>query len=591
MGKPVERRLTTILAADVVGYSRLMGDDEVGTLGALKAHRKELIGPKEAQYNGRTFKLMGDGALTEFSSVVEAVQFAIDVQLAMRERNALIPGEKQIIYRIGINLGDVIVEDDDIYGDGVNVAARLEGLAAPGGICISRAARDQVRDRMDIQLEDLGEISVKNIARPVHCFTVTLDKTEDTMQKAEMSSDSAPPLPSKPSIAVLPFQNMSGDAEQEYFADGMAEDIITSLSRYRSLFVIARNSTFAYKGQSPDLRVVSRDLGVRYVLEGSVRKGGSRIRVTAQLIEGQTGNHIWAERYDRELDDIFSLQDEITETIVSAIGPEIDQVERERAQRLPPENLDAWALYQRGLWHLYRFNREDNIEAQRLFRDACDASPNFAPALSGLTHALYYAFMHGYAEDRTTLLQQAYETGRAAVAADERDADTHFALGRILYLRRDLDASTAEFEMAISQNQNFAQVHMGLGTALVYGGQFDRCIESCDLALRLSPNDPVQWTIQTVKGLALLCMGRIEDAVDALQQGTRQPTAAWTAHCVLASALANLDDTSRAQIAVDETLRIKPDLNATHLREIFAFRNPTHFDILIDGLRKAGFDI
>lgn len=587
----MERRLTTILAADVVGYSRLMGEDDVATLNALKAHRKELIEPKEGQYRGRTFKLMGDGALSEFESVVDAVQFAVDVQSAMRERNASVPVEKRIIYRIGINLGDVLIEDDDIYGDGVNVAARLEGLAEPGGICISRAARDQVRDRMDIELEDLGEVSVKNIARAVRCFAVKLPKDDSQEQKDNTSPVSAPGLPMKPSIAVLPFQNMSGDAEQEFFADGMAEDIITSLSRHRSLFVIARNSTFSYKGKSPDLRDVSSDLGVRYVLEGSVRKGGNRVRVTAQLIEGETGTHIWAERYDRELDDIFALQDEITETIVSAIGPEIDQVERDRAKRLPPENLNAWELYQRGLWHLYRFNREDNAEAQRLFRSACDAASSFAPALSGLTHAMYYSFMHGYTEDRSTLLQKAYETGRAAIAADERDADAHFALGRILYLRHNLDASTAEFEIAISQNPNFAHAHMGYGTALVYDGQFDRCIESCDQMLRLSPNDPVQWTVQVVKGLALICLGRLEEAVDALQRGTRQPTAAYTAYCVLASALGHLGDEPRAQLAAEDTLRIKSDLSLVHLQETFPFHDPAHFEILVEGLRKAGIEI
>jgi len=440
---------------------------------------------------------------------------------------------------------------------------------------------------LDLPFVDAGEKALKNIAEPVR---VWLWPPANTPADAPLSEPSLA-LPDKPSIAVLPFDNLSGDQEQAFFADGMAEDIITSLSRYRSLFVIARNSTFAYKGQSPDLRDVSRDLGVRYVLEGSVRKGGTRVRVTAQLIEGETGNHIWAERYDRELDDIFALQDEITETIVSTIGPEIDQVERDRAQRLPPENLNAWELYQRGLWHLYRFNREDNAEAQRLFGDACNAASIFAPALSGLTHAMYYAFMHGYAEDRSTLLQRSYETGRAAVAADERDADAHFALGRILYLRRDLDASTAEFEVAISQNPNFAHAHMGLGTALVFGGHFNRCIESCDQALRLSPKDPVQWTIQTVKGLALICTGRNEEAVDALQQGTRQPTAAWTAYCFLASALGHLENVSRAQAAVDNTLQVKPDLNATHLREIIPFRDPAHFKILIEGLKKAGLEI
>ena len=587
----MERRLAAILAADVVGYSRLMGNDEIGTLNALKENRRDLIEPKEEQYRGRTFKLMGDGALSEFGSVVDAVQFAIDVQTAMRKRNATVPAENQIVYRIGINLGDVIVEEDDIYGDGVNVAARLEGLAEPGGICISRAARDQVRDRMDIELEDLGEISVKNITRPVRCFAVKLAEMESRMSNDDTPLSDTPGLPSKPSIAVLPFQNMSGDAEQEFFADGMAEDIITGLSRHRSLFVIARNSTFGYKGQSPDLRDVSRELGVRYILEGSVRKGGSRVRVTAQLIEGVSGSHIWAERYDRELDDIFALQDEITGTIVSAIGPEIDQVERDRAKRLPPDNLNAWELYQRGLWHLYRFNQNDNAEAQSLFADACEAAPNFAPALSGLTHAMYYAYMHGYVEDREAFLGLAYDKGRAAVAADERDADAHFAVGRILYLRRDIDQSIAEFEAAISQNPSFAHAHMGLGTALVFDGQLNRSIECTDQALRLSPNDPLHWLIRAVKGLALLCKGSFEEAVHVLQEGVRQPTAAWTAYCLLTAAYGYTGDSSRARITADDTLRIKPDLNFQHLQEIFPFKEPRHLDVVVEGLVKAGIEI
>jgi adenylate cyclase len=530
---------------------------------------------------------MGDGTLMEFGSVVDAVNFAADVQRAMAERNAKVPEDRLIIYRIGINIGDIIVEDDDIYGDGVNIAARLEGLAEPGGVCISRNVFNQVKNKLDFNFRDMGEQELKNIPDTVRAYRIVLGN--EKVEPAAVDTDKSLPLPEKPSIAVLPFDNMSGDAEQEFFADGMAEDIITSLSRYRSLFVIARNSTFAYKGQSPDLRELARDLGVRYVLEGSVRKGGPRIRVTAQLIEGATGNHIWAERYDRELDDIFALQDEITETIVAAIGPEIDQAERERAQRLAPGSLAVWESYQRGLWHLYRFNREDNAEAQRLFKHGAAVAPNFAPAHSGLTHALYFSFMHGYAEDRPAALAEAYDAGRQAVSADERDADAHFALGRILYLRQDLDDSVAEFEAAIAHNQNFAHAHMGLGTALLFTGLFSRSVESCDLAVRLSPYDPLLWLILTVKGVALVCSEQYEEAAEATRQAMRSPNAAWTAPCILASALGHLGETARAEPALAHVQRVKPDLGTDHLRQIFPFRDRAHFDSIVDGLRKAGW--
>jgi adenylate cyclase len=582
----VERKLAAILAADVVGYSRLMEEDEAGTLAALKAHRRDLWTPMIEKYGGRVVGTAGDSILVEFASAVAAVECAAAVQLGMVERNADQPEDRRMLLRVGVNIGEVIVDGDDIYGDGVNVAARLEELAAPGGVCISGTVHEHTAGRLDLALEDAGGYEIKNIARPIHVWRWTPGGTADASPTAPAADSLA--LPDKPSIAVLPFDNLSGDEEQEFFADGMAEDIITSLSRYRSLFVIARNSTFAYKGQSPDLRELSRDLGVRYVLEGSVRKGGPRIRVTAQLIEGATGNHIWAERYDRELNDIFAVQDEITQAIVAAIGPEINQAERERVQRLAPENLAVWESYQRGLWHLYRFNREDNAEAQRLFKRAVAVAPNFAPALSGLTHALYFSFMHGYAENRPATLVEAYDAGRQAVAADERDADAHFALGRILYLRHDLDTSIAEFEAAIAHNPNFSHAHTGLGTALLYAGVFDRAVESCDLAVRLSPNDPLLWLTLAVKGMALICSEQYERAAGTMRRATRHPNAAWTAPCFLASALGHLGETARAEEALADVLRVKPDLGADHLRQILPFRDPAHLDNIVDGLRKAG---
>jgi adenylate cyclase len=586
----LNRRLAAIVAADVVGYSRLMEADEAGTLSRLKALRGEVFDPTTERYGGRIFKNTGDGALAEFPSSVDAVQCMVDIQRELGARNAGMPEDQRFVLRVGISLGDVIVEGDDLYGNGVNVAARMETLSETGGICISGNVHEHVAGSIDLHFEDLGPQTVKNLDRPVPAFRLHLNAEGSTgVIAAQSNAETAPlALPEKPSIAVLPFQNMSGDAEQEFFADGMAEDIITTLSHFRSLFVIARNSTFAYKGQSPDLRELSRDLGVRYVLEGSVRKGGSRIRVTAQLIEGTTGNHIWAKRYDRELDDIFDLQDEMTQAIVSAIGPEIDQAERERAQRLPPENLDTWEAYQRGLWHLYRFNAEDNVEAQSYFRRAIAAAANFAPSQSGLTHALYYSFMHGYAEDREALLHEARASGRAAIAIDGKDADAHFALGRILYLQHDLDASINAFEAAISHNPNFAHAYMGLGLAQAFGGQFEPGLTNCDIAIRLSPHDPLMWLFLTIRGLVLICIGRDDEAKETMLQATREPTVPWTVHFMHATALARGGETENAKTAFGNALRIKPDLRSGQIHEFFPFRDSSHLDIFLDGARKAG---
>jgi len=591
-----KRRLAAIVAADIVGYSRLMEIDEVGTHARLKALRREVLDPVTKRFGGRVFKHTGDGVFAEFLSAVDAVHCMIEVQMTLNRSNLELPEERKLELRVGISMGDVIVDGDDLYGNGVNVAARMETLADAGGICVTGNVHEQAASAIDIRFENMGDQQVKNIKRPIKAFRLKIDERtgvnnvlEDRIGNQQPSSSLV--LPEKPSIAVLPFQNMSGDSEQEFFADGMTEDIITSLSRYRSLFVIARNSTFAYKGQSPDLRDVARDLGVRYVLEGSVRKGGSRIRVTGQLIDGGTGNHIWAERFDRQLDDIFDLQDEITENIVSAIGPEIDQAERDRARRLPPENLNAWEQYQRGLWHLYKFNSADNAEAQRLFRGATAVASNFAPGQSGLTHSLYYAYMHGYAADRINTLEIAYESGRAATSADPRDADAHFALGRILYLRRDHENSTAAFEVAIAQNPNFAHAHLGLATAHLWSGIFQESVKRIDLAARLSPNDPILWLFMTVKGLALQCLNQNEEASITMLEAIRHSNAAWTAHCVRASVLGQLGNHAQAANALRETLHIKPDLNIDHLHEILPFQNEADFDRVLKGLKNAGMDI
>ena len=371
--------LTAILAADVAGYSRLIGADEEGTLAQLKAFRKTLVDPTIAKHRGRIVKTTGDGMLVEFASAVDAARCAVEVQRGMAGENTEIPQAKRIEFRIGIHLGDIIIDDNDIFGDGVNIAARLESIAVPGGISISRAVHDQVRDRINVCFDDKGEIALKNIARPVQVFAISGAKESKTTVSPE--SKPALALPDKPSIAVLPFTNMSGDPEQDYFADGMAEDIITALSHFKALFVIARNSSFTYKGRAVDVKQVGRELGVRYVLEGSVRKAENRVRITGQLVDTATGAHLWADRFDGGLGDIFDLQDQVTESVVGAIAPAVEKAEIERAKRKPTESLDAYALYLRGLARFYQYaSRQANDEALRLFNSAIELDPDFASA-------------------------------------------------------------------------------------------------------------------------------------------------------------------------------------------------------------------
>jgi adenylate cyclase len=369
------RRLAAILAADVAGYSRLMGADEGGTLQAFKAIKAELFDPTIAAHNGRLVKTTGDGLLIEFGSVVDALRCAVEMQREMAERNAAVPTDGRIEFRIGINVGDIVVEDGDIFGDGVNVAVRLEGLAQPGGICVSERVQEDAAGKLDLAFEDMGAQQLKNIARPVGVYRINRDRPAGL---AKSIIEPALPLPDKPSVAVLPFTNMSADPEQEFFADGIADDIITTLSRCPWLFVIARNSSFTFKGRAIDVKQVGRELGVRYVLEGGVRKVGNRIRVTAQLVEAETGNHVWAERYDRDLIDIFSMQDEITEAVSVAVAPAIADAEVRRAVRKPAGHLDAWAAYQRGVWHLHKFSPDNNALAQKFFQQAIDIDPTFA---------------------------------------------------------------------------------------------------------------------------------------------------------------------------------------------------------------------
>src|SRR6266498_5817056 len=439
-GFVMERRLAAIFAADVAGYSRLIGADEEGTLERLKAHLRELIDPKIAEHQGRIVKTTGDGVLVEFASPVKAVRCAMEVQHGMVDRNADVPQEQRIEFRIGINLGDVIVEEGDIYGEGVNVAARLEGIAEPGAVYISRAVRDLVRDKAEIVLEDLGERPLKNIAKPVGVFRiVSADRAGGAPQTAP------PPAPHKPSIAVLPFANMSGDIEQEYFSDGLTEDLITDLSKVSGLFVIARNSSFVYKGRSVKVQEIGRDLGVRFVLEGSIRKAGNRIRITAQLIDAGSGGHLWAERFDRELTDIFATQDEVVEKIVAALAVNLTQGEAQRLRRRGTTSVEAYETWLRARELLSRSTREAIAQAKAMYRRAIEIDPNFAAPHAGLSLATISDYVSDWAADPEEALDEAERWARRALELDDQEPVSHMALGNVMLWRRNHDGALAEF--------------------------------------------------------------------------------------------------------------------------------------------------
>ena len=585
----MERHLAAILAADVVGYSRLMRQDEAGTLTRLKALRTELVQPKITTNRGRVVKLMGDGLLAEFASVVDAVQCAVEVQQAMTHREPDLPDDHRIKLRIGVNLGDIIADGSDIYGDGVNICWRLEGLAEPGGICVSGKVEEEIRNRLSVAFEDLGNQKIKNISEPVRIYRWA--NTACDPRPHLTAVEIAPSLPDKPSIAVLPFDNMSGDSDQEYFADGISEDLITALSKIRWFFVIARNSTFTYKGQAVEVTQVAKDLGVRYVIEGSVRKAGSRVRVTAQLIDARTGRHVWAERYDRELADIFKLQDEMTQTIAGAVEPELSAAERERAVRQPPDNLDAWETYQRGLWYLWRFSKDDFIEARRVLRRTQELDPGFATAYAFESYCHYLDVMLGFAETPEESLTAALKAAKKALALDDKDAVAYFALGRVYMMQGKHDASVGELQTAIALNPSFAMAYHGLGSALMFSGRLEEAANALDNAMRLSPRDPVLWGTLSFRSLTCTLLGKYEEATEWARRAVHEPRAAkggyWTM-AVLASALGNLGQTAEAREAVQEALRRKPDLSITYLAKALPTKHPGGLDPYLVGLRKAG---
>ena len=578
----MERRLAAIFAADVAGYSRLIGADEEGTLERLMAHRRELIDPKIAEHQGRIVKTTGDGVLVEFASPVKAVRCAIEVQHGMVDRNADVPQEQRIEFRIGINLGDVIVEDGDIYGDGVNVAARLEGIAEPGAVYISRAVRDFVNDQTEVALDDLGEKPLKNIAKPVRVFRIA---APDRAVAAPPAAGS-PALPHKPSIAVLPFANMSGDAEQEYFSDGMTEDLITDLSKISALFVIARNSSFAYKGQSVKVQEIGRDLGVRFVLEGSIRKAGNRVRITAQLIDAGSGGHLWAERFDRDLTDIFATQDEVVEKIVRALAVTLTQGEERRLRRRGTGNVQAYEFWLRARELLSRSTREGVAQARAMHLRAIELDPHFAAPHAGLALAAISDYVSDWAPDPAQALDESERWARRALELDDQEPVSHMALGNALLWRRDLEGALAEFRRMIALDPNFAQGHTAIGLALMYAGRPAEALESMAIATRLDPHH--SSIVLHFLAQAHFSLGQYETAAKQLLERIARTPGTDSSRMLLASCYGHLGRADDAHAAWAELLKVNPGFSLTQRERVLPYKNAADFQRIAEGLAKAG---
>lgn len=583
------RKLAAILAADVVGYSRLARADEDRTLARLRALRSDLIDPIIAVHNGRVVKRTGDGALVEFRSVVDAVRCAIEVQNGMVERNAGVPQDRRIEFRIGIHLGDVVEESDgDLMGDGVNIASRLEGVAAPGAICLSEDAYRQVKARLDLSVSDLGSTQLKNIADPIRVYSLQVGNAGAKAAATPEAATSRPAAaaPPKLSIAVLPFANMSGDAEQDYFADGISEDIITALSKLSQLFVIARNSSFTFKGQNVHVQEVGTKLGVRHVLEGSVRKSGNRVRITAQLIDAISGGHLWAERFDRDLTDIFAVQDDVTQQIVGALALNLTEGDRQGLAPERPRNTEAYDCFLRGreLWH--RLTEETNVAARDLLRRATELDPNFASAYAflALTHGIDY--LNRWGASPAESMAQAEEAATRAVTLDDGDPWAHWALAIAkLYTRRH-DEAIDEAERALVLNPNFAEAHVARGEALYYSGRPEEALESFARGKTLNPYFPD--VLLHFQALALFHLGRFDEAVDLLQQRLARNAVTDVSRALLAASYGHLGRLAEARAAWQEVLRVNPDYSLEYRRKVLPYKNPADFELMVDGLRKAG---
>jgi len=623
----MDRRLSAIMAADVVGYSRLMGEDEAGTLAALKAHRAEFIDPAIAGHRGRIVKLMGDGVLIEFASVVDALECAVVLQRGIAERNADIPKDRRIEFRIGINLGDIIVDGDDIYGNGVNVAARLETLAEPGGICLSGRVLEQVEKNVDVGFASLGPQTVKNIEKPVNAYKVLLDPAEAGKvigeperaaprswkpvglasavvvfvaaagavawlkpwePKLEVASieHMALPLPDKPSIAVLPFTNISDDPSQEYFADGITEDLITDLSKISGLFVIARNSSFSYKGQKVKVRQVAEDLGVRYVLEGSVRRAADQVRVNAQLIDATTGGHVWAERFDRRLDNIFAVQDAIAEQVVQALEPHLTYSERKRRDEGPKTtNLEAYDLVLKARKLMTRFDHSAAVEARNLLQRAIELDPAYGEAYS-LLGLFYFDEWRLWGLDRENNLSRALELAETAVELNPLDPAPHVLLAQVHQFRREFNSANAEADAALALEPSDAITLANLGSMLRYAHRGEEAAEVVERAIRLDPYHPpnyLEWLSD-----AYFLLGRYEECVQVANRGVALDPDFVPLHVVLAECHGALGNEEKARDAAAEILRANPHFTLNAFASYVPFSDKGDLHMKTEMLRRAG---
>lgn len=695
----MERKLTTIVAMDVVGYSRLMEHDEAGTLDRLKSVRAGILDPAIARHNGRLVKLMGDGTLADFASVVGALQCAVDIQRELADRNRSESENHKVQLRIGLHLGDVIVEGDDIYGDGVNIASRLEGIAEPGGIVLSKQVHDHIGGKVQAKFVSLGAQSVKNISRPIQAYRVDLadeaaspnvirfggyeldtalfelreagervavepqvfdlivflaKNSERTVTKDELFaeiwdgrivSDAAlssqikaarkvlgddggtqhtirtihgrgirfvAPIDSvleessaeqdriaehpaltematKPSVAVLPLANLNGDPSEDYFADGITEDITTALSKNRSLTVVARNSAFAFRNSTDGNKIIGEKLGADYTVTGSVRKAGTRARITIQVVDAKTENSVWAERFDRDMVDIFDLQDEITETVTSRIESELGLTEQRKAARRPRKNLGAWDLYQLGVAEFYKFTQESNLHCQDLLRQSLELDPDLACAHSRLAFAIVLSMVYFDAAPNPARMDEALVAAKRGIELDDQDANGFFSIGRVHLARREYDLAIDALEHAIELNPCLAVTYCGLGDSLAYEGRLDEAIEQFDIAIRLCPHDPFRWAFYSYRSLAHLFRGEFEDAVSWARKSAQIPNAQYWANAHLVAALGHLGDREQAQSAFKELKRTKPEFSLDFARErLFYLKRKDQMDTYLSGLEKAG---
>jgi TolB-like protein/class 3 adenylate cyclase len=587
---PEQRKLAAILVADIVGFSRLTGTNEDRTLARLRTLRSDLIDPTIAVYNGRVVKRTGDGALVEFRSVVEAVRCAIEIQDAMLERNAGLPEDHRIEFRIGIHLGDVVEEGDgDLMGDGVNIAARLEGIAEPGAICLSEDAYRQVRSRLELSVIDLGETTLKNIAEPLKVYALSVGPSADAAVPLRPGLDTSAPVHDKPSIAVLPFTNMSGDPGQEYFVDGMAEEIITALSRFNQLFVIARNSCFVYKGRPVDIKQVGRELGVRYVLEGSVRKSSDRVRITGQLIDAATGAHLWADKFDGRMEDVFDLQDRITASVVGALELTVRKAEIERSRRKPADNLGAYDLYLQALPHIYAIRPDDNRHALDLLMKALELDPDYAPALGHAAWCHVQRITRAWPSYGNDDLAMAETMARNALAVGSDDAIAVVLGGFALtMLGLDYTVGLDAVRRAADLNPGSGFVSAMAGCALVFGDDVESGLPLLERAMELGPQDPNLFSHLTVTAYAHLFAGRPDRALESALRSIAL-NAEWdSTYWVMITAYMQIGQVAEAEAAAARLLALHPHASASKYGSVLPIRNPESRAMVVESLRKAG---